>query len=274
MIMRFLSVTLISALTLLEINAASIMQLRLDEYLIQTIPVAVDKGNTTILFPAPISGLYAAKVSQVAVTNADFLIDFTPGKNYFCIRALKEKAEDVLTAIFEQKAYVLKLKASKTPYYVASFYRLQNPRPNEKSLSPERLISLLDKAKAYQLLIKNQPDAVEGVSYYLPSQITSYTNFNVLLKEVWRFEEQDTLVFHLELENKTQKEITYKPQDFAAKVDDQIYFQSVSDASGIMPPNSITTAYFAITGNAAGSRNYLSVTNDWSILVVKTEKQP
>lgn len=255
-----------------DLNAGSIKQLRLDEYLIQTIPVATDKGNTTIMFPAPISGLYASKVSPVAVTNADFLIDFTPGKNYFCIRALKENAEDVLTAIFEQKAYVLKLKASKTPYYVASFYRSQIP--NEKSLSPARLISLLDKAKAYQLLVKNQSETVEGVSYYLPNKVIGYTNFNVLLKEVWRFEEQDTLVFHLELENKTQKEITYKPQDFAAKVSNQIYFQSVSDASGIMPSNSVTQAYFAITGNANGGRNYLSVSNDWSILVVRTEKQP
>ena len=270
MIRHFLFISIAFALMPIKLNANAIAQLRLDEYVIQTIPVATDKGNTTVMFPGPISGLYAAKVSPVAVTNADFLIDFTPGKNYFCIRALKENAEDVLTTIFEQKAYVLKLKASKTPYYVASFYRLQSSA-NEKSLSPEKLISLLDKAKAYQLLVKHQPDGVEGVSYYLPNQIIGYTNFNVLLKEVWRFEEQDTLVFHLELENKTQKEIIYKPQDFAAKVGDQIYFQSVSDASGVMSPNSITSAYFAITGNAAGGRNYLSVTNDWSILVVRAE---
>jgi len=274
MIRQFLFISTILVLTLAKLNAGSITQLRLDEYLVQTIPVAIDKGNTTILFPSPISGLYASKVSQVAVTNADFLIDFTPGKNYFCIRALKKNAEDVLTVIFEQKAYVLKLKASKIPYYVTSFYRSQSSLPTAKSLSPEKLISLLDKAKAYQLLVKNQPDAVEGVYYYLPNQTIGYTNFNALLQEVWRFEEQDTLVFHLELENKTKKEITYKPQDFAAKVGDQIYYQSVSDASGIMPPNSITPAYFAITGNAAGGRNYLSVTNDWSILVVRTEKQP
>lgn len=273
MIRHFLFISTLS-LMFNDLNAGSIKQLRLDEYLIQTIPVALDQGNTTIIFPSSISGLYASKVSPIAVTNADFLIDFTQGKNYFCIRALKENAEDVLTAIFEQKAYVLKLKASKTPYYVASFYRSQSPLPTAKSLSPEKLISLLDKAKAYHLLVKNQPEAVEGVSYYLPNKTIGYTNFNVLLQEVWRFEEQDTLVFHLEFENKTKKEITYKPQDFAAKVRDQIYFQSVSDASGIMPSNSVTQAYFAITGNAAGGRNYLSVTNDWSILVVRTEKQP
>jgi hypothetical protein len=265
MIRLLISVVLV--LISAKLNARSITQLRLDDYLIQTIPVAIDKGNTTIMFPGPVSGLYASKVSPVAVTNADFLIDFTPGKNYFCIRALKENAEDVLTAIFEQKAYVLKLKASSNPYYVASFYRSQEF--SEKALSPAKLISLLDKAKAYQLLVKHQPDAIEGVSYYLPSKTIAYTNFNVFLKEVWRFEEQDTLVFHLELENPTKKEIRY--QDFAARVGDQIYFQSVSDASGIMPSNSVTQAYFAITGNAKGGRNYLSVTNDWSILVVRKE---
>lgn len=263
---RLLVITVLT-LTSIKLDARSITQLRLDDYLIQTIPVAVDKGNTTIMFPGPIGGLYASKVSSVAVTNADFLIDFTPGKHYFCIRALKENSEDVLTVMFEQKAYVLKLKASFSPYYIASFYRSHNFE--EKTLSPAKLISLLDKAKAYQQLVKHQPDAIEGVSYYLPNKTIAYTNFNVFLKEVWRFEEEDTLVFHLELENPTPKEISY--QDFAARVGDQIYFQSISDGSGLMPSNSITSAYFAITGNAKGGRNYLSVTNDWSILVPRSK---
>ena len=254
--------------------ARSITQISLDEFLIQTVPVAIEKGNTTIMFPAPINGLYAAKVSPVAVTNADFLIDFTPGKNYFCVRALTKKAEDVITVIFEQKAYVIRLKASDKPHYVVTFYRNLSSSPNAKSLSPEKLISLLDKAKAYHLLVKSQPDAVEGVSYFIPNKEITYTNFVVKINEVWRFEEADTLAFHLSLENSTDKEITYKPQDFAVRVGDQFYYQSVSDASGIMPPQSVTEVYFAITGNAAGGRNYLSASNDWQILVVRTEEQP
>jgi hypothetical protein len=61
---------------------------------------------------------------------------------------------------------------------------------------------------------------------------------------VWRFEEEDTLVFRIELENPSDTTIYYKPQDLAVRLEDRIYTQSVADASGIMPPKSTTPAFF------------------------------
>ena len=46
--------------------------------------------------------------------NADFLLSFTPGNFYFTVRALKNDAEDHLTVIYNRKAYVLQLSASKS----------------------------------------------------------------------------------------------------------------------------------------------------------------
>jgi hypothetical protein len=88
-------------------HAGSIVQKRLDEFIIYDIPVASKTGTTTIMFPSEISGLFAKSVAVQDQENAGFLISFTPGNFYFTIRALKKDAEDHLTVIFNRKAYVL-----------------------------------------------------------------------------------------------------------------------------------------------------------------------
>ena len=70
---------IISALMLpLGLHAGPITQKPLDEFVIYNLPVAFKSGNTTVLFPSAISGLYAKSVSIQEQANADFLISFTP----------------------------------------------------------------------------------------------------------------------------------------------------------------------------------------------------
>ena len=98
------------------LDADEIAQKPLDEFVIYNLPVACQSGNTTVLFPSAISGLYAKSVAAQEQPNADFLLSFTPGNFYFTVRALKKGAEDHLTVIFNRKAYVLHLKASISPF--------------------------------------------------------------------------------------------------------------------------------------------------------------
>jgi len=133
---------------------------------------------------------------------------------------------------------------------------------------PERLLELMDKAKAYPLLTASQPDALEGVLHSAPGITNYYNNFVVRICDVWRFEEEDTLIFRLELENTSEQAIYYKPQDLAVRLGERIYTESFADASGLMPPKSVTPAFFAIAGNGQGGRNHLSTDNKWNVLVV------
>jgi len=256
--------------------AGPITQKPLDEYVIYDIPVAEKSGTTTIMFPSEISGLYAKSVSTQEQENAGFLISFTPGNFYFTIRALKKDTEDHLTVIFNRKAYVLHLTASSKPFYNVTFYQddRQGKHGNRPAIVPERLLSLMDKAKAYPLFTKNHPDALAGVLHAAPGIANFYDGFTVRICEVWRFEQDDTLIFRLELENATDRTIYYKPQDLAVRLDERIYTQSLADASGVMPPKSITPAFFAITGNGQGGRNNLAPENKWNVLVVRAESQP
>jgi hypothetical protein len=105
------------------LHAGAIAQKALDEFVIYNLPVAFKSGNTTVLFPSAISGLYAKSVAVQEQANADFLISFTPGNFYFTVRALKPNAEDHLTVIHNRKAYVLHLTASEQPSTPSHFSR-------------------------------------------------------------------------------------------------------------------------------------------------------
>ena len=257
------------------VYAGPITQKPLDEFVIYDIPVAQKTGATTIMFPSEISGLYAKSVSVQEQENAGFLITFTPGNFYFTIRAMKPDAEDHLTVIFSRKAYVLHLKASEKPFYNLTFYQDEGQGKDGGRIAvvPERLLSLMDKAKAYPLLAKDAPDALAGVLHAGPGITNYYEGFHVRIRDVWRFEQDDTLIFRLELENTTDRAVRYNPRDLAVRLDERIYTQSLADASGVMPPKSVTPAFFAITGNGQGGRNNLAPDNKWNVLVVRTEPQ-
>lgn len=254
-----------------SLHAGSITQKPLDEFIIYNLPIAFKSGVTTVLFPSAISGLYARSIVVQEQPNADFLISFTPGNFYFSVRALKKDAEDHLTVIYNQKAYVLHLTASEKPLYTVTFYQ-GGHNGAARPVVPERLLSLMDKAKAYPLFEKEEPDALAGVIHASSDLINYYENFRVHVRDIWRFEQEDTLIFRIELENGSDAPIYYKPQDLAVRLAAKIYTQSLADASGVMPPRSITPAYFAITGNGEGGRNNLAPDNRWNVLVVRAEE--
>jgi hypothetical protein len=155
-----------------------------------------------------------------------------------------------------------------------TFFQGGSTRAARRPVVPERLLSLLDKAKAYQLFQKDHTDALAGVLHSAPGATNYYDNFRVIIRDVWRFEEEDTLVFRVDLENTSESTIYYKPQDLAVRLEKRIYTQSIADASGVMAPKSRTPAFFAITGNGTGGRNNLAPDNKWNVLVVRVESEP
>jgi hypothetical protein len=167
---------------------------------------------------------------------------------------------------------VFHLTASDHPFYNVTLYQEERSGKEARiNVVPERILSLMDKAKAYPLLLKADRDALAGVLHASQGITNYYKDFSVRILDVWRFEEEDTLIFRLELVNETDQAIYYKPQDLAVRLDERIYTESLADASGVMPPKSVTPAFFAITGNGQGGRNHLAPENKWNVLVVRAE---
>lgn len=251
-----------------------IIHKQLDENVIYGIRVARRTGTTTVLFPAPIGGIYGQKVAQAPQDNADFLINFVPGSFHFTLRALHENAEDQLTVIFERKAYVLHLTAANDAHFTVSFYYPNRSASGKFLMTPEKLLSILDRVKAYGLLKSGAPsDALVGVERTTPNREIHYEGFLVILREVFRFDPEDVLVFHIEFANESNHLIRYRSDQLAARLGDRIYDQAIADASGVIPQNGRTNAFFAITGMPGGGRNNLRAENPWNILVARAQEE-
>ncbi len=250
-----------------------------------------NKGVTTLSFPAAITALQGSNVSLAPHPDARFIIDYTSGSNFFSLVSTG-RGETNLNVIYKNKTYVLDLIASDKPDYAVNFVHdtfHAGGGQSSATLPTSVLVSLLDKAKALPLLAANDPDVMSQVEVAAPATHDVLRRFSVQIDKVYRFESEDTLVFALTLINDTTGNIGYLPNNFAVRVGDRIFTQSLSEASGLIPaghalldssgkpqigadgkpviqPTS-TKAYFEITGDDKGNRNNLRADNPWNILV-------
>jgi hypothetical protein len=259
------------AWSLCDATAAKLVrEFPLDEHNVYTIPVAADRV-TTISFPGPISAIDAANVTTEGKTPGLFQLAHTKGSYFFSVRALKKKAVTNVNVRWNRKTYAIELSESDEPFYSVIFqYEIEKPsRPPVLQVTPGRLLGLLDKAKAYPLLKLYHPETVAQIEYlnYSEPKVMDYKDYEVQIEEVLRFNPEDTLVFRVLLRNKTEETIRYPADGFSLRVGERTYFQSVSDASGTIPPKSETPAYFAITGSPNGGRNDLSLKNEFTVIL-------
>ena len=247
----------------------------LDEQTVYTIPVSGYRV-TTISFPGPISAMDAAQASIDPQKPAAFLIAHTKGSSFFSVRAEMRKATTNVNIRWNNKTYVLELVESDEPFLSVTF---EIPPDNSATVqtdpvTPTRLLALLDKAKAYPLLRAYHPEAIADVdyrNYENEPRILDCTNYAVKIEEVFRFNPEDTLIFRVGVTNKTDRELQYAPNGFSLRVGERTYPQSISDASGTIPPKGEAPAYFAVTGTPNGGRNDLSLKNDFTVILDRVE---
>ena len=267
-----------AAVALAEPNGETIQRVTLDEHAVVTVPVGTNRV-TTISFPGPIAAMDAAGVTADGRSPGEFQLAHTKGSSFLSVRALARRAATNLNVRWNQRTYVFELIESDTP--VLSLI-LDDPSGTETVLpapdvTPTRLLALLDKAKVFPLLKKQQPEAVAGAearTFGDNPQVTDYNDYEIRVEEVFRFNPEDTLVFHVVLRNKSDREIRYLPESFAVRIGNRLYYQSISDAPGVLPAHSESTVYFAITGTPDGGRNELSLKNEFTVLATRVGPQP
>jgi len=280
----------------MPVPASFLRTFSLNERTPYQIPVAVKQGMTTFVFPEPPQNYAAARVAfieagqSVPDFSSDQRIDFVllthKGSTTCSLRAVRPDAQDTLSVFLDGKVYQLFLHAdSDQPLLTVEFQiRPAFNAARTDAVSPNRLIDCLTKAKAYPILAKYYPDQLDDIVQVKSGRIIDYPDFRVQITEVFRFDAEDTLVFHLLLENQTDREIPYKPAELSVRVEPQtpnlenpppIYDASAVDASGLMPPRSVTTAWFSITGTRDGGRNELDPgRNVFTVLVPRIAFPP
>jgi hypothetical protein len=264
----------------------------LDERTPYQIPVALHHGVTTLIFPEPPQNFAAARIAFVEAGQtapdytSDERIDFIclthRGSTSCSIRAVRPEAQDTLSVFLNGKVYQLFLHADPDqPLLTVEFkWRPAVTAAEGSTVSPDRLLDCLNRAKAYPILAKYYPDQLDGLTHVHSNRVIQYPDFRVQISDIFRFDQADTLVFHVLLENQTVQEIRYQRSELSVRVEPQtpdldqpppLYRASIVDASGIMPPTSVTSAWFAITGTATGGRNELDpARNTFTVLVPRS----
>ena len=145
----------------------------------QAVDLPVSREITTVTFPGPITavagtdmlvdrGKEAVEVEEG--TPLRFQVTHAPGTNFILVRSLQPEATGRLTAIYDDSAYVIQLRTVEANS-VASviFHRAVVPAavevespPEPVKFSPRIGLSLLDRARAFPVLVKTLPKAVEG----------------------------------------------------------------------------------------------------------------
>jgi hypothetical protein len=273
-----ISLLLFAATVALAEPQESIQRVMLDERTVVTVPVATNHV-TTISFPGPIAAVDAVGVTADGKSPGQFQLAHTKGSSFLSVRALTRKAATNLNIRWNKRTYVFELVESDAPVLALNLEdqaTAENVQP-APVVTPTRLLALLDKAKAFPLLKKQQPEAVadaEARTFGDKPQITDFNDYEIRIEEVFRFNPEDTVVFHVVLRSKSNQEIRYLPESFALRVANRLYYQSISDAPGVLPANAASTVYFAITGTPDGGRNELSLKNEFSVLVTRVNPQP
>jgi hypothetical protein len=271
-----------------SLAAQTINDVPLDAHKVVELPVS--REVTTVTFPSAITavagadmliddGRAAAEVDEG--TPLRFHVTHAKGTNFLLVSSVQAEASGTLTVIFEGAAYVLQLHSvAANPIASAIFTRTEatvatkvERLPEPVKFSPRVGLSVLDRARAYPLLTRTLPKAVEGVTLRAQHRKIALPDLEIEVQEVYRFSREDAVVFLLRLHNTSDQALDLAPSTFAARVGDERFEQSIANGPRSLQPGEIREAEFAVVGMPDGSRNDLSADNAFTILVT-TARRP
>jgi hypothetical protein len=268
---------LLSSLLQAAEKPKEIITLQLNPQRVYLIDTYLTNGVTTVMFPGQIEGIAAGNVAMNEVhynvdgsPACDFLMAFKPGNYYFSIRALKPEVSGTVNVIYGRQTYILKFRENETQAMSTVTFSDENQAEEEHNYRPPSvavLKGLLDKAKSFNVLKEKYPAAVSQVTVCNNRCVSDYENYTATIVKAWRFDSYNSLVFMVELKNKTKKTLLYKAEKTAFMVLDQRLFPALIDASGVMPPESTTAAFFVVSSTADGRKNKFAADNDWKVLI-------
>jgi hypothetical protein len=261
-------------------DSPAIQQVLLDDRTAVSVPVATNRV-TTISFPGAITAVDGAGVTVDGKTPGLFQLAHTKGSAFLSVRALFPRASANLNIRWNDHTYVFELTESDQP--VLALNMSAPPAPEEAgvghapAVSPLKLLTLLDKAKAFPLLKVQQPESVADVdftTYDGKPLVSDFNDYEIQIEEAFRFNAEDTLVFRVGITNKSDTSLIYQPDSFMLRAGNRLYPQSISDADGTVPPQGRSVVYFAVSGTPDGGRNELSLRNAFTVLLTRVSPSP
>jgi hypothetical protein len=256
----------------------------------QAVDLPVSREITTVMFPGALTAVAGADMlieSGKGTVEIDegspvrFHVTHAPGSNFILVRSLQPEAIGRLTAIYEGSAYVIQLRAVETDSVASAIFKRAESQgavrvdapPEPVKFSPRIGLSLLDRARAYPVLVKTLPKAVEGVTLRAQNRKVELPDLEITVQEVYRFSKEDAVVFLLRLKNTTDAILDLVPSSFAARVAQERFEQSIANGPRTLAAGESADAEFAIVGLPDGTRNDLSADNAFTILINSARRE-
>ena len=256
----------------------------------ETIDLPVSREITTVMFPGPITAVAGADMlidgGKAAVevdegTPVRFHVTHAPGANFILVQSLQADVTARLTAIYDGSAYVMQLRSVASDSVASVIFKraiLQSAArvdapPEPVKFSPRIGLSLLDRARAYPVLVRSLPKAVEGVTLRAQNRKVALPDLEITVQEVYRFSKEDAVVFLLQLKNTTDSVVDLMPSSFAARVAQERFEQSIANGPRTLGPGESAEAEFAMVGLPDGTRNDLSADNAFTILINSARRE-
>lgn len=256
----------------------------------QVVDLPVSREITTVMFPGAITAVAGADMlidggrAAVEVDEGSpvrFHVTHAPGSNFILVQSLQPEATARLTAIYDGSAYVIQLRSVESDSVASvTFKRASAPNavmvdapPEPVKFSPRIGLSLLDRARAYPVLVRSLPKAVEGVTLRAQNRKVVLPDLEITVQEVYRFSKEDAVVFLLRLKNTTDSVVEMVPSTFAARVAQERFEQSIANGPRTLGPGESAEAEFAIVGLPDGTRNDLSADNAFTILINSARRE-
>ena len=264
--LRFIFI--ISLVILLPLHATPVKRYPLDDRRVYALRIGME-APTTVLFPGPITALDGAGVSVRTEDHPDILISHQAGTAFFSVRALHPEANGAINAVYKNRVYVITLTADTNPDRALSFTERssETSSPAAPSSRPDRLLSLLDRAKHFDDLAEHYPALVQFIERATPSTVSTDKDVTLTIEEVLRFDEEEALAFRVRMENHGAQARLYSPQHLAVQIGATSFPVALTDASGQLPTQQAAVVYLIVAGQPGASSPYLSLENSFSILL-------
>jgi hypothetical protein len=252
--------------------------------------------TTTLEFPEPIQGIDGVGLTAQPENAKDsavlFAVSHAVGSNFLSFTPLQSTARTNVNVIYRGRAYVFVVVCDsdralfkmsltdpiKEAEALAKAEEVERRSMAEVKLSPEqretlrvspiRLIGLIDKVKAYDLLAINDPSGIADLKHskgpFEPSKTKDYViqPLSVTRKGQW-----DALVFEVAITNQSKQPLYYDPESFLVGVGPKSFRSITGDAGGVVQPGQSAPAYFVIQGDGAEGSNDLDPDNPWLISI-------
>ena len=275
---RYIKILIIAhALASVSVQAAEqqVQDLPLDDHMVYSVQVSALRV-TTVSFPSPIAAIDGALITTDGKTPGLFQIAHTNGTPYFSVRALAREAITNINVRWNDRTYVFELHENGESCCYSLILRDDSGSATGtiRPLTPNRLLGLLDKAKAFSLLQQYRPEVIRDAEYrdcHSQPLVSDCGDYVVNLIQAFRFPKDDTLIFQLNVLNKTDKPLQHSPERLQVHVGGRVFYPSLADLPAIVGPRGTAAGYIAVTGTPDGGQNDLSLKNDFTFALARPD---